>query len=137
MKFHSVLFFSCLLKWIVIISFMFLFMFCIMLSVGIFFFSCLNRFLAFHILFSKDVFIVIISFLVLCSVFIAFNPKMFVIGLLPQFLLSVFIMGSKVFHIFFFISAVIERINNCFVLFVASITHWWYVVFYQMFLVNI
>ena len=94
----------------VIIYFMFLFMFCIMLSVGIFSFSCLNRFLAFHISFNMDVFIVIISFLVLCLVFIAFNPKMFVMGLLSQFLLSVFIMGSKVFHIFFLISAVIERI---------------------------
>lgn len=93
--------FSCLLKWIVIISFMFLFIFCIMLSDGIFFSSCLNKFLPFRISFNTDVFIVIISFLVLCSVFIESNPKMFVIGLLSEFLLSFWIIGSKVFHIFF------------------------------------
>ena len=101
LKDDSMLFFSCLLKWIVIISFMFLFIFYIMLSDGIFFSSCLNKFLPFRISFNTDVFIVIISFLVLCSVFIESNPKMFVIGLLSEFLLSFWIIGSKVFHIFF------------------------------------
>ena len=116
MKSDSALFFSCLLKWMVIISFVSLYVLYCYLLVFLFFM---------YISFSMDVFIVIISFLALCLVFSAFHPKMFIIGLLSEFLLSFFIMGSKVFHI----SAVIERVNNCFVLFVASITHWWYVVF--------
>ena len=111
LKSDSVLFFSCLLKWMVIISFLSLYVLYCYLLVFLFFM---------YISFSMDVFIVIISFLALCLVFSAFHPKMFIIGLLSEFLLSFFIMGSKVFHI----SAVIERVNNCFVLFVASITHW-------------
>ena len=96
-----VLFFSCLLKWIVIISFQLLFIFCIMLSVGTFFCSCLNKFLAFHISFNMDVFIVIINFRVLFSVFIAFKPKMFCIKLFSELGFSFFIIGSNMFHIFF------------------------------------
>ena len=125
LKDDSMLFFSCLLKWIVIISFMFLFIFCIMLSDGIFFSSCLNKFLPFRISFNTDVFIVIISFLVLCSVFIESNPKMFVIGLLSEFLDYRF----KSFPYFFSIPAVIQNMNNCFIIFIVSITNWWYIVF--------
>ena len=125
LKDDSMLFFSCLLKWIVIISFMFLVIFCIMLSDGIFFCSCLNKFLPFRISFNTDVFIVIISFLVLCSVFIESNPKMFVIGLLSEFLDYRF----KSFPYFFSIPAVIQNMNNCFIIFIASITNWWYIVF--------
>ena len=109
------------------ISFILLFIFCIMLSVGFFFFPCLNRFLVFHVSFDMDVFIAIINFLVLCSVFIAFNPKMFVLGLLSEFLL--FDYGFKSVPCFFSISAVIESLNNCFVMFIASVTDWWYIVF--------
>ena len=85
----------------VIISFIFLFMFCIMLSVDVFFFSCVNRFPAFQISFNMDVFIVISSFLVLCSVFIAFNPKTFVIRFLTEFCL-VFLLWVQKCSIFFF-----------------------------------
>ena len=101
LKDGSVLFFSCLLKWIVIISFKFLFIFCIMLSVGIFFCSCLNKFLDFHISFNMDGFIVIINFLVLFSVFIAFKPKIFCIKLFSELGFNFFIIGSNMFHIFF------------------------------------
>lgn len=125
LKDDSMLFFSCLLKWIVIISFMFLFIFCIMLSDGIFFCSCLNKFLPFRISFNTDVFIVIISFLVLCLVFIESNPKMFVIGLLSEFLDYRF----KSFPYFFSIPAAIQNMSNCFIIFIASITNWWYIVF--------
>ena len=121
------------------ISFILLFIFCIMLSVGFFFFPCLNRFLVFHVSFDMDVFIAIINFLVLCSVFIVFNPKMFVLGLLSEFLL--FDYGFKSVPCFFSISAVIESLNNCFVMFIASVTDWWYIVFafsvIIFFLVNI
>ena len=91
-----------------------------MLSDGIFVCSCLNKFLPFRISFNTDVFIVIISFLVLCSVFIESNPKMFVIGLLSEFLDYRF----KSFPYFFSIPAVIQNMNNCFIIFIASITNW-------------
>ena len=100
-KDNIVLFFSCLLIWNVIISFKFHFIFCVILSVGIFFCSCLNKFLSFHILFNMDVFLIIISFRILFSVFIAFKPKMFCIGLFSELGFSFLIMGSNVFHSFF------------------------------------
>ena len=122
-------FFSCLLKWIVIISFKFHFIFCVILYVGIFFCSCLNQFLPFYILFNVDVFLIIINFPVLFSVFIVFKPKMFCIGLFSELGFSFFYYWFKCVPYFFSIPTVVENVNICFIVFTTSITHWWYIIF--------
>ena len=72
-----------------------------MFSVGILFVSCLNRFRAFHNSCYMVVFIVIISFLVFFSVFIAFKPRMFWKGLFSVFVFNFLISGSNLFRILF------------------------------------
>ena len=128
-KDNIVFFFSCLLQWIVIISFKFHFIFCVILYVGIFFCSCLTKFLPFYILFNEDVFLIIINFWVLFSVFIAFKPKMFYMGLFSEFGFSFFYYGFKCVPYFFSIPTVVENVNICFIVFTTSITHWWYIIF--------